>query len=772
MAARLVAAVIVVSLAACTGHREASTTVAAVTPAVTAAASVTPAVTAAATETASPGTPTPAPTPTVDPNLLSLANGAIIRQWTVVIGATDAGLVYGSLYQIDPKYARPVSLLYELPSVAHIDRFGAVAGAQVPVTFRFEAGTSRSALSGVGTITAPPNSNNAEESLNVNVNARYVRVTVDRQAGNGNTNVFRIAAYGTPGSPESGSLGGWWISADPPHGENGTMFGSVKGEIPESLPADAKGVPRLAVVQNGVLEQAPCWGLDPPWRGTISNNVAIAPDGGRVQLAGDGKLLVGPAGWGSFIAMRSAKPAAPCVDSVSGRGPMALVLYRAGQELYTESDPEYAPGFRYHRFPVLALDASTFRGADFAILDEVCDAPHILTTEQQQLLLNWVQAGHKLIVRDSDPCRSSDYSFIPYPFTTTGSTASGAKGHVLRIADPSALGAGPSDPAHFLDTAAYVASNLPDLGDADVMQTEDLHWCGLILATNVTGATGWVRAYARYGRGLIIYDGLDRDDLKDHLAPAVAATHYEYALPVQAELPCNNRVASALVIYPSVDRKLAAGTPSTLRADLFLANGDKPGSSRNVALTISGDVNYRAAVSPTTLDAPAGKAIPVVATIELPKGWSGVHAFTVTADGGGGVTGRAQTTIRIDGSIALANAFMKLRRVRVYGIHFDVDSAHIQPQSEATVAQIAQVLRVNPSWHMRVEGYTDSDGGAAYNLGLSERRAQSVVNDLVTRYGISRSRLMAAGYGLTHPVATNDTEAGKALNRRVELVRL
>jgi outer membrane protein OmpA-like peptidoglycan-associated protein len=115
---------------------------------------------------------------------------------------------------------------------------------------------------------------------------------------------------------------------------------------------------------------------------------------------------------------------------------------------------------------------------------------------------------------------------------------------------------------------------------------------------------------------------------------------------------------------------------------------------------------------------------------------------------------------------------MQQRRVRVYGIHFDVDSAHIQPQSEATIAQIAQVLRANPRWRLRVEGYTDSDGGAAYNQGLSDRRAHAVVNDLVSRYGIARARLTAAGYGLTHPVASNDTEAGKALNRRVELVRL
>ena len=62
-------------------------------------------------------------------------------------------------------------------------------------------------------------------------------------------------------------------------------------------------------------------------------------------------------------------------------------------------------------------------------------------------------------------------------------------------------------------------------------------------------------------------------------------------------------------------------------------------------------------------------------------------------------------------------------------------------------------MKNNPTWHFEVSGHTDSDGGAAYNLNLSQRRAQSVVNDLVTRYHIARSRLVAKGYGLTRPVA-------------------
>jgi OmpA-OmpF porin, OOP family len=112
------------------------------------------------------------------------------------------------------------------------------------------------------------------------------------------------------------------------------------------------------------------------------------------------------------------------------------------------------------------------------------------------------------------------------------------------------------------------------------------------------------------------------------------------------------------------------------------------------------------------------------------------------------------------------------KRVRIYGIHFDYDSAGIQPVSEPIVAQIADVMRANAKWRLRVEGYTNSDGGHAYNLGLSQQRAESVVNDLVSRYGIARSRLKPQGFGMTDPVASNETAAGKALNQRVELVRI
>ena len=121
---------------------------------------------------------------------------------------------------------------------------------------------------------------------------------------------------------------------------------------------------------------------------------------------------------------------------------------------------------------------------------------------------------------------------------------------------------------------------------------------------------------------------------------------------------------------------------------------------------------------------------------------------------------------------AIAKQLKTQKRIRIYGIHFDVDKATIQPQSESVIAQIASVMRDNPTWRFRVEGHTDSDGGYQHNVVLSQNRAQAVVNDLVKRYHIARSRLRAVGYSYSRPVAPNTTAANKALNRRVELVLL
>jgi outer membrane protein OmpA-like peptidoglycan-associated protein len=110
-------------------------------------------------------------------------------------------------------------------------------------------------------------------------------------------------------------------------------------------------------------------------------------------------------------------------------------------------------------------------------------------------------------------------------------------------------------------------------------------------------------------------------------------------------------------------------------------------------------------------------------------------------------------------------------QAEVYGIYFDFASDKIKPESEPVLREIAGALSHNPTWKLRVEGHTDNIGGDEYNLDLSQRRAEAVKLALVTRYHIAADRLTPKGFGATRPKEPNDTLAGRARNRRVELVR-
>ncbi len=93
-------------------------------------------------------------------------------------------------------------------------------------------------------------------------------------------------------------------------------------------------------------------------------------------------------------------------------------------------------------------------------------------------------------------------------------------------------------------------------------------------------------------------------------------------------------------------------------------------------------------------------------------------------------------------------------------------------ESYGTLKLIADVLRENPNVRIRIVGYTDSDGTEAANLDLSKRRGTAVKNELVKSFGIDASRLESDGLGESKPVAPNDTPVNKALNRRVEFIKL
>ena len=102
------------------------------------------------------------------------------------------------------------------------------------------------------------------------------------------------------------------------------------------------------------------------------------------------------------------------------------------------------------------------------------------------------------------------------------------------------------------------------------------------------------------------------------------------------------------------------------------------------------------------------------------------------------------------------------------GITFATNEASIQPQFRNTLDQVADVLRQYNQTYVDVYGHTDSTGSDSYNLSLSLRRATAVADYLAAR-GVQSARLGTRGFGESQPIASNDTEEGKAANRRVEI---
>ncbi len=627
--------------------------------------------------------PSPSASATPPANLLSYAHGAFVRSWTVAASNRGAPLLAsGGGWTIYPDFKQAPQVLFELPAVARIDAINIMTyGLTDPDTHvDVDASIDGHAFSRTGSIAFPATGYERTGTLAGPLQARWVRFTFLRKPG-ATLIIGSISAAGSV-TPPSLSFNGRWALADNPNGDGGMVFAPTVGALDPNEHQKLDGAQVATFERDGVMSGGLCARTDPLWHGQIRNGTATLGGSDVLTVVANGSLLVGSVGSQPIVA-RKIGSAPTCDVATAGSGPTVLVIKRIPTNGGPEADPKIAPGFHYETLFLPGLSRAALSRAHAAILAYDCAANTDLTSEQTKALLDFVASGHILIIRDADVCSHSDYAFIPFPFRTAATGAGGASGHELQIADSSVLGSkDPKDRAHFLDVRAYLAVETQQIGDADIMQTNNPHWCGLLFARNAKGVSGWVHAYARFGRGILIYNGFDVDDMGARIPQAIQIARAEYGLSPQTPLPCTARVA--------LDR-----------------NGPHP-----------------IAAAPR----PAAPSI--------------------------------------------AKQLEQSGRARTYGIHFDVASARIKPQSEVTVLEIARVLHAHPAWRMRVEGHTDSDGGATYNKELSERRAEAVVEELVSKYHIASSRLEARGYGLTQPIASNATEAGKALNRRVELVRV
>ena len=160
-----------------------------------------------------------------------------------------------------------------------------------------------------------------------------------------------------------------------------------------------------------------------------------------------------------------------------------------------------------------------------------------------------------------------------------------------------------------------------------------------------------------------------------------------------------------------------------------------------------------------------GTRVANVPNVLAPPGW-----LLFELDNGNGDT--YITNLRIaKGAVPLYDRMMSEGKFVTYGITFDVGKATIKPESMGEINRIVQLMNENPTLKFSVEGHTDSTGNAASNQTLSEQRSQAIVDKLV-ELGIAKDRLTAVGKGQNSPIADNNTDEGRAKNRRVEFVKM
>ena len=151
----------------------------------------------------------------------------------------------------------------------------------------------------------------------------------------------------------------------------------------------------------------------------------------------------------------------------------------------------------------------------------------------------------------------------------------------------------------------------------------------------------------------------------------------------------------------------------------------------------------------------------------------------VWAYGGGGVTRynvtivekAAMEQIVVADAAAFSNDIKSTGHTAIYGIYFDTGKSVVKPESDAALGEIAKLMKSETGLKVNVVGHTDNVGGMDSNMKLSQSRADAVVKALTGKYGIAAARLKAYGVASLSPVASNDTEDGRAKNRRVELVK-
>lgn len=220
------------------------------------------------------------------------------------------------------------------------------------------------------------------------------------------------------------------------------------------------------------------------------------------------------------------------------------------------TDPAYA-NFTFTNLPWANVTAGNLTSYQIVVLviDDLAPTP-MLTPSQAIELNNWTYYGGKLIIYDSE-MSTQDYSWLPYPFTTSNPGGLGATGNILYM-ENNTLGTDimPASPYYINTTVDYITNDWEDaIGDANVFATFDPNWCGDIEAENANFDQGWVHTYAKYGNGTMIYNGFDIDYLTVGMVPGpvdINALAKIWLLELQLpwwedyDLPCSRQAVASV----------------------------------------------------------------------------------------------------------------------------------------------------------------------------------------------------------------------------------
>lgn len=322
-----------------------------------------------------------------------------------------------------------------------------------------------------------------------------------------------------------------------------------------------------------------------------------------------------------------------------------------GPYYYAKSDPE-SPSIRYfpsgpgegrvdssivRRLAFWAVpSAAAYPAAlvpsakiDTVVLTQICDLKTSLSDSFKRALVNWVTAGNKLIIQDSDRCGGSqpDYSFLPFAFATSNPGARGAPSRLTFVENSFLASGDPNDPAYLDEESWRLSKNGNfgnDLGDSNTVTKYDSHWCGALAAANVNGERGFVFAYASHGRGLILYDGIDYDQRRN-----VAYRQYvlrQLLLPFDPDgLPCSVPLAPFVVTTDAslIRRDVSPGRTYTYPLAIFPNLGGYQGAVRLSLSSSPAPAGLVARFEPesVTLGAEAKSTLTLTLPATLPDSW-------------------------------------------------------------------------------------------------------------------------------------------------------